>query len=203
MKTLRWMAVLLVSLPLLASCHFLDIDDEPELIIDPPVWGRFVFDDDGVPGSREMEAVAKEVFNRAVVGYGWKWEATREILPDGSVGEKDYWQNMIGKAPENYFFGQEQMTAFFCSDARQGQLMHRDFPYSYDEADNGVYAGGRRILQILSCDVGSDYLWCVELLGYRDERAVYGVTTMKRLTSRELEEMREKYAVEWDETQSL
>lgn len=121
----------------MTSCININLDKEKEdlLIIDPPVEPMFQFDKDGIPYYREtprLSAEYQEKIENELIGYGWQWMQTNEILADGSACPQDYWGNRYGGGPTSYYFETDhEMVDYFCSDAT-GQLAYHAHGYALD-----------------------------------------------------------------------
>ena len=63
------------------------------------------------------QPVSAEDFSRCAVGYGWREAETYEIMSDGTVAKKDYWEGMCGGGPLSYEFGEGRATLFVYMDA--------------------------------------------------------------------------------------
>ena len=62
-------------------------------------------------------------FNKMFIGHGWKHYATWEIDKNGKRQSGEYYSNMIGVTPENYYFDSDtKLTTYFNSDADGGAV---------------------------------------------------------------------------------
>lgn len=177
MKT-RFLMILLAA-GLLASCS-----EE-----DNPV-GKF-------NGSGELivdirQPVSTEDFNRCAVGYGWREAETHEIMNDGTVATKDYWEGMIGGGPSSYEFGDGKATLFVYMDAYPADV-HLDYTMQYDETTGKVYFDDKEAFTVLA--VSPEEIRIVKWAGVRggDNTKIYLYIVLQRLTDEQLQKVKEIY----------
>ena len=147
----------------------------------------------------DVTAISKERFNEKIVGNGWDYMCTYKIESDGTCAIGEYYNGMIGKSPSFYYFDKECVTTFFFYDAIPATC-YRKQSYSYVENDNSIIKVGNsptfmRIIYI------SDYFFeAIEYLGYNDKEGhIYGYSIFQKMFPERLDEVREKYATNFDE----
>ena len=71
--------------------------------------------------------------------------------------------------------------------------------YVYNEGDNGVYVGGRRLMQFRSPAVNAEgFLFAIEHMGsYSNGTSAYAVCVFRPLSPHELSVLRSRYSVKW------
>lgn len=180
---------------LLYSCQD---DDDQRPVIDPKI-PYVTMSADGVPEIFNPTQMSRELFNAIIVGRGWYHEASHEIKPDGAVNMTDYYHNMIGMSPSHYYFDADSVTMFSYHDSRgyvNGGCGFVRCAYTYNEADQGIYVEGRRILQIKPIKTENcKYLMTVKWTATRsDDSRVYTLDILRRMTAKELEKTRRTYS---------
>lgn len=180
---------------LLYSCQD---DDDQRPVIDPKI-PYVTMSADGVPEIFNPTRMSRELFNAIIVGRGWYHEASHEIKPDGAVNMTDYYHNMIGMSPSHYYFDADSVTMFSYHDSRgyvNGGCGFVRCAYTYNEADQGIYVEGRRILQIKPIKTENcNYLMTVIWTAMRsDDSRVYTLDILRRMTAKELEKTRRTYS---------
>lgn len=154
---------------------------------------------DGVPEIFNPTGMSRELFNAIIVGRGWYHEVSHEIKPDGVVNMTDFYHNMIGMSPSHYYFDADSVTVFSYHDSQGYMNGGRGFvrsAYTYNEADQGIYVQGRRILQIKPIETENcKYLMTVKWTAMRsDDTRVYTLDILRRMTAKELEKTRRAYS---------
>lgn len=166
-------------------------DDGPMLIIDP-VETPVKVDADHVVSFISPEKISKADFNKSIVGRCWKNFETHEVTLQGEYIAKNYWQDRLGSSPEIYMLDKDSITTFYVSDAHMGRGEYRRNAYTYNETDNGVYVGGKRLLQVLP--PFAQYMYAVEALGVRsDGTPIYGISNFEELSAFEYQNLLKNY----------
>lgn len=63
----------------------------------------FTFNENGECEPASLTPISSARFEEAVVGYGWKHVHTYEINPDGTCQTQDYYQDLTGTGPTQYY----------------------------------------------------------------------------------------------------
>ncbi|MGI6242382.1 MAG: hypothetical protein ACOYJK_02410 [Prevotella sp.] len=189
------LVTIIVMSIVLYSCQS---DDDPRLIIDP-VEPYVTLSADGVPSFLNPTRMTRELFNENIVGRGWYYESSHEIKPDGTIMMTDFYQDMIGISPSHYYFDADSLTVFRYHDSQgyvNGGLGFVRYAYTYNEADQGIYVQGRRVLQLNPVgEKGYKYLRTVRWSAMRsDGTQVYTLDIFRRMTDKELEKIRQTYS---------
>jgi hypothetical protein len=195
LKSFFLLTAAVVMFALLYSCQD---DDDQRPVIDPTI-PYVTMSADGVPEIFNPTGMSREVFNAIIVGRGWYHEASHEIKPDGAVNMTDFYHNMIGMSPSHYYFDADSVTVFSYHDSQGYMNGGRGFvrsAYTYNEADQGIYVQGRRILQIKPIETENcKYLMTVKWTAMRsDDTRVYTLDILRRMTAKELEKTRRTYS---------
>lgn len=174
------LASLMLALFALSACSN---DDE---------FPTFRFDEDGTCYAPSLRTISKAEFESSVVGSGWKYVSTYEIGTDGECLRKEYYKDLIGAGPSYYYFETtDTLKEYYYMDALPawGYVTRK---YDYTDA-NRVAVNNRMKLQLIS--VEGDILKMVEYLGVRagSEQSVYGYSTYKRMTEKELRDCQKEY----------
>lgn len=173
-------------------------DEDLKLIIRPDE-PYVALSADGVPGFLNAARMSRELFNENIVGRGWYHESSHEIKPDGTVMMADYYQDMFGISPSHYYFDADSLTAFSHHDSHgyvNGGLGFVRCAYIYNEADQGIYVQGRRMLQLKPIgEKDYKYLMTVNWSGMRsDGTQIYTLDIFKRMTNKDLKKIRRAYS---------
>ena len=191
--------VLFASL-FVASCN--DDDEESSL----HEWAH-VLDNHGVAYSfsdngncfGDGGGIGQADFNKMFIGHGWKHYATWEIDKNGKRKSAEYYRNMLGLAPENYYFDSDtKLTTYFNSDADGGAVKKTEVTYTFNGRYNGtsrtvLLLDNNEYIQITGWTLGAQPTFCmVHPLGVKaDGTTVYGVSLYVQMTDKELKAMQD------------
>ena len=164
------------------------------------VLGEYTDDGEFVVSKRQQ--VSTQKFNQTLVGHGWYEAETHEILDNGKYEKRDYWEGLIGVAPDNYEFGEGTVTAYYYLDAYPADA-YRKLPMRYDETTGKVYFGGaNEAFTILS--VSSNEVQVIKRAGSRDDghggmKQGYHYVKLRKMSDEQLLSTRHECWVDWDE----
>ena len=191
--------VLFASL-FVASCN----DDDEETM--EQEWAH-VLDNHGVAYSfsdngncfGDGGGIGQADFNKMFIGHGWKHYATWEIDKNGKRKSAEYYSNMLGLAPENYYFDSDtKLTTYFNSDADGGAVKKTEVTYTFNDRYNGtprtvLLLDNNEYIQITGWTLGAQPTFCmVHPLGIEaDGTTVYGVSLYVQMTDKELKAMQD------------
>ena len=114
-------------------------------------------------------------FDNMFIGHGWKHYATWEIDKNGKRKSAEYYSNMLGLAPENYYFDSDTKLTTYCrSDISGGAVKKNEVTYT-------------------GWILGAQPSFCmVHPLGIEaDGTTVYGVSIYVQMTDKELKAMQD------------
>ena len=173
----------------LASCNKEDI------------YPTFSFDANGECYMPDVTNISTEEFESSVVGYGWKHVITHEIGSDGKCSTKDYYEDLIGGGSSQYYFeSSESLKEYMYVDAFPAHGYHT-YAYDYEEG-NRVSKNGYLVMRIVS--LKGDIMKVIDNLGIRaDGVKIYGYSTYKRMSSKELTEVQNAYPTDLSNIKSL
>ncbi|MCU6772414.1 Uncharacterised protein [uncultured Bacteroides sp.] len=191
MKTMKLHSfiIALLSVVFFASCNKEDI------------YPTFSFDANGECYIPDAANISTEEFESSVVGYGWKHVITYEIGSDGKCSTKDYYEDLVGGGPSQYYFeSSESLKEYMYVDAFPAHGYHT---YAYDYEDgNRVSQNGYLVMRIVS--LKGDIMKIIDFLGIRaDGVKIYGYSTYKRMNSKELKEIQNAYPDDLSNIKSL
>ena len=191
--------VLFASL-FVASCN----DDEEESL--EQEWAH-VLDNHGVAYSfsdngncfGDGGGIGQADFNKMFIGHGWKHYATWEIDKNGKRQSGEYYRNMIGVTPENYYFDSDtKLTTYYRSDISGGAVKKNEVTYTFNGRYNGtprtvLLLDNNKYIQITGWTLGAQPTFCmVHPLGIEaDGTTVYGVSLYVQMTDKELKAMQD------------
>lgn len=191
--------VLFASL-FVASCNN---DDEESL---EQEWAH-VLDNHGVAYSfsdngncfGDGGGIVQADFDNMFIGHGWKHYATWEIDKNGKRKSAEYYSNMLGLAPENYYFDSDTKLTTYCrSDISGGAVKKNEVTYRFLDNYNGtsrtvLLLDNNNIIQITGWMLGAQPSFCmVHPLGIKaDGTTVYGVSIYVQMTDKELKAMQD------------
>ena len=165
------------------------------------IYPKFAFDENGECYTPDADYISMEEFNSSVVGYGWKHVITHEIDGNGKCSTKDYYEDLIGGGPSQYYFEtSSSLKEYMYVDAFPA---HGYFTYSYNyEEGNRVSQNGHLVMRIVS--LKEDIMKIIEYLGIRaDGIKIYGYSTYKRMSSEELTKVQNTYPTDLSNIKSL
>ena len=203
MKNLKFfiglVLVLFASL-FVASCN----DDDEESF--EQEWAN-VLDNHGVAYSfsdngncfGDGGGIGQADFNKMFIGHGWKHYATWEIDKNGKRKSAEYYRNMLGLAPENYYFDSDtKLTTYYRSDISGGAVKKNEVTYTFNGRYNGtprtvLLLDNNKYIQITGWTLGAQPTFCmVHPLGIEaDGTTVYGVSLYVQMTDKELKAMQD------------
>ena len=191
--------VLFASL-FVASCN----DDDEESL--EQEWAH-VLDNHGVAYSfsdngncfGDGGGIGQADFNKMFIGHGWKHYATWEIDKNGKRKSAEYYRNMLGLAPENYYFDSDtKLTTYFNSDADGGAVKKNEVTYTFNGRYNGtsrtvLLLDNNEYIQITGWTLGAQPTFCMvhPLATKADGTTVYGVSLYVQMTDKELKAMQD------------
>lgn len=165
------------------------------------VYPTFSFDENGECYIPDISNISMEEFESSVVGYGWKHINTHEIGSDGKCSTKDYYEDLVGGGPSQYYFeSSESLKEYIYADAIPA---HGYLTYAYEYEDgNRVSNNGNLVMRIVS--LKGDVMKIIDYLGIRaDGVKLYGYSTYRRMNSGELKEVQNAYPDDLSNMKSL
>mgnify|MGYP006986481047 CR=1 FL=1 len=136
--------------------------------------------------------IGKENFDKVFIGHGWKHYATWEIDKNGKRLPNEYYSNMYGITPENYYFESDtKLITYWHSDAEAGAMRKREVAYTFNNKYNGtsrtvLLLGSDDYLQITGWTRGVQPSFCAVRPLAKDK---YGVSIYVQMTDKELKTM--------------
>lgn len=191
MKTMKLHSFIIA---LLCAVSFASCDKEG-------IYPTFSFDANGECYIPDAANISTEEFKSSVVGYGWKHVITHEIGSDGKCSTKDYYEDLIGGGPSQYYFeSSESLKEYMYVDAFPA---HGYFTYAYEyENGNRVSNNGNLVMRIVS--LKGDIMKVIDYLGIRaDGVNIYGYSTYKRMSNKELTEVQNAFPTDLSNIKSL
>ena len=203
MKNLKYFVGLV--LVLFASLFFASCNDDEEETMEQE-WAH-VLDNHGVAYSfsdngncfGDGGGIGQADFNKMFIGHGWKHYATWEIDKNGKRKSAEYYRNMLGLAPENYYFDSDtKLTTYYRSDISGGAVKKAEVAYTFNGRYNGtprtvLLLDNNEYIQITGWTLGAQPIFCmVHPLGIEaDGTTLYGVSLYVQMTDKELKAMQD------------
>ena len=203
MKKLKFFIGLV--LVLFASLFFASCNDDDEESLEQE-WAH-VLDNHGVAYSfsdngncfGDGGGIGQADFNKMFIGHGWKHYATWEIDKNGKRKSAEYYSNMLGLAPENYYFDSDtKLTTYFNSDADGGAVKKNEVAYTFNGRYNGtsrtvLLLDNNEYIQITGWTLGAQPIFCMvhPLATKADGTTLYGVSLYVQMTDKELKAMQD------------
>lgn len=156
---------------------------------------NYVFDNQG-RCLGDGGGISQENFEKMVTGHGWKNYGTWEINESGKRLPDDFYKNVYGVYPANFYFTEgNKITTYRKDDSKANSILSDTQSYIFD----GRYEGAPRsvislvdgsYMQITGWDLGVYPSFCaVYPLGLkRNNKDVYGVSIFVQMTEKELKE---------------
>ena len=203
MKNLKYFVGLV--LVLFASLFFASCNDDEEETMEQE-WAH-VLDNHGVAYSfsdngncfGDGGGIGQADFNKMFIGHGWKHYATWEIDKNGKRKSAEYYSNMLGLAPENYYFDSDtKLTTYYRSDISGGAVKKTEVAYTFNGRYNGtsrtvLLLDNNEYIQITGWTLGAQPIFCMvhPLATKADGTTVYGVSLYVQMTDKELKAMQD------------
>lgn len=182
MHTKRLTDILLVFLCIFCftSCDHDDVN-----------FPTFTFNENGECEPASLTPISSARFEEAVVGYGWKHVHTYEINPDGTCQTLDYYQDLTGTGPTQYYVeSNSSLKKYMYIDAYPAWGF-RTVAYTFSDG-NRLLSNQSTVFQILS--VNGNTMEILDQLGIRaGGTEIYGYSIYQRMTNQELEEVQKTY----------
>lgn len=138
--------------------------------------------------------IGKENFDKVFIGHGWKHYATWEIDKNGKRLPNEYYSNMLGITPQNYYFESDtKLITYWHSDAEAGALKKQEVAYTFNNKYNGtsrtvLLLGSDDYIQITGWTLGAQPSFCAVRPLAKDK---YGVSIYVQMTDKELKTMQD------------
>lgn len=192
----------------LPGCDTTNGNDDPFVICpgpgDSPFDKTYTMDGDGCCILENADKYTEEEIRKEVVGYGWKVVGTYEVQKDGRLSRQDYWKDMIGGGPTDYWFETEkQMVCFYRNydttqkynkkewsyDANRG-FVWRDSKYSNQTPDEKYM----QVINIYTHDSNA-YMYTMQRIAVQATEGnkltpVFAMVVYQRMTDSELKKMK-------------
>lgn len=206
MKPLSFLILAGLSLimPTLQSCSTDDdVFDESTNPTVCPSPMRFSFDTRGVPYfmNQNLSPESRKALEDNVLGYGWKYITSNEILEDGSIDPNKY--QMYGQAVISFYLDSSTLTRFIniTSVPWDQSFFYMNQEISINKEQGLVMAGDDPLMRIWSIYKanGKWFLGTANIAGYRlnpDDEQLYPIWVWmqyERMTPSELKDYRKNY----------
>lgn len=148
-------------------------------------------DDDGEFAIPPVQFVSKAAFTRLVDGKAWKYVESHEIKNDATMMAADYWDGLIGGAPEQYSFSGGELTTYMYIDSYPMKC-YRTVEYTFVEGKNQVMSGTNDVFTVVS--VSADRLCIIKHQATRaDGKDIYVYAVYRAMTDYEQASLRQDY----------
>ena len=187
MKTKQLFCVLaLMTAGLFISCS----EDTPDVSQSDDF--KLEFNEEGNLMLRNFRPISQSDFN-SLMGSTWKEYYTREVLPDGSISPKDYWEGRLGGGSDSYEFSDGKAINYFWSDVYGLLGQHWDHDMRYDESTGKLYFDDQSAFIILS--INKDEITTIKRDGVSstdngDQNRTFLYEKLRRLSSDEETELK-------------
>jgi hypothetical protein len=158
-------------------------------------------DKEVVVTKKESKPLSLAEFNKIALGYGWVEAETHEILDNGKVDTKDFYEGRTGDKPKSYEFSHETATTFaYLENPGVNAFYNREL--HYDETTGKVYFGNIERFTVLSADekemiVNKYYAVRENDKGYHKD--VYHRVRLTKMSASELQDTKHKYWINGDD----
>lgn len=188
----------------LCGCSKDEVDSNGNLIIDP-IEKTIVFQANGEPMFRNFKGFAdaqhEASYASVLFGNGWKHLSTHEVLADGTIDAKNYWEGMDGGGPYHWYFDSEQLfTQYFFADAIPASAFSQekvavDLPSGRVSTEKSTL-----LMQMGSLFQANDgwHLITLEPGGIRHGIQIYHIVEYRTMTAQELQDYQTKYTYDWN-----
>lgn len=161
----------------------------------------FTFNENGECEPASLTPISSARFEEDVVGYGWKHVHTYEINPDGTCQTQDYYKDLDGAGPIQYYVESNySLKKYMYIDAYPASGF-RTVAYTFSDG-NRLLSNQNTVFQILS--VNGDTMEILDWLGIRaGGTEIYGYSIYRRMTNQELEEVQKTYHTDLSDIHEL
>ena len=159
---------------------------------EPDNGSRFAFDADNrcyLPG---VKTITYDEFLKYAAGNGWDHVSTYEINKDGSVKETEYYTDLDGAVPSDYYFVEDRLAYRYVS-LPEG-VGFKEIPYIYHEDGNRLGWNDRLddsfFTQFQILTISENEFKAVEYLAYRageNGGHIYGLATYAKMDEKQRE----------------
>lgn len=149
------------------------------------------FDFDAQGRCYGLGSIAEADFNKHIVGHGWKHYGTWKISEDGKRLPKEYYKDMLGASPLQYYFGEDHtVTTYYVSNAEAWAKKSDTVPYTFYQTDDHVLdsslmCSNDSYIQIIGWSINT---LCVvkplAVTGYGEK--IFGVSIYEKMSDEEL-----------------
>lgn len=186
MKTKQYLSILLLSF--LGMVGFSACSDDD-----------FLFDENGVCYSKNVQHITAAQFQHIVEGYGWQEVSTHEIYSNGKMEKKDYWSYMVGGSSRTMEVLKDGKLKEYYS-FMPGQSGYHLRSYFFDEESNRLHIQNNfstRYIQVLSA--GKTQFTVIQEYGIcSDGSKVYVYSVYRRMTDEQLQHYHDRYTTNLD-----
>ena len=134
-----------------------------------------------------------------IVGHGWKHYGTWEIDKYGKRLPLEYYHNIIGVSPDNYYFDSNtKLTIYYRSNTAGNAIKKSEVAYTFNRKYKGtsrtvLLLDNKKYIQITGWTRGEQPTFCmVHPLGVKSNgETLYGVSIYVQMTDTELKSMQE------------
>lgn len=150
---------------------------------------------------KETKPLSLAEFNKIALGYGWVEAETHEILDNGKVDTKDFYEGREDDKPKSYEFSHDTATTFaYLENPGVNAFYNREL--HYDETTGKVYFGDIERFMVLSADEKEmivDKLYAVREneLGYHKD--IYHRVRLTKMNANELKATKRSYWINGDD----
>ena len=161
----------------------------------------FTFNENGECEPASLTPISSARFEEAVVGYGWKHVHTYEINPDGTCQTQDYYKDLDGAGPIQYYVeSHSSLKVYMYVDAYPASGF-RTVAYTFSDG-NRLLSNQNTVFQVLS--VNGNTMEILDWLGIRaGGTEIYGYSIYRRMTNQELEEVQKTYHTDLSDVHEL
>ena len=158
-------------------------------------------DKEVVVTKKESKPLSLAEFNKIALGYGWVEAETHEILDNGKVDTKDFYEGREDDKPKSYEFSHDTATTFaYLENPGVNAFYNREL--HYDETTGKVYFGDIERFTVLSADekemiVNKYYAVRENDKGYHKD--VYHRVRLTKMSASELQDTKHKYWINGDD----
>jgi hypothetical protein len=96
----------------------------------------------------QPQTISASEFQQTIAGSGWEHRETHEILPDGSISSKSYYDDLVSASPVSYKFSTTDTLITYAD--IEGTFGFYRSTYTYDASTGTVRTPSSSVFQILS-----------------------------------------------------
>jgi len=155
------------------------------------------FDSKGNFVVTKINPPSNDEFLKIVSGYGWHEAVNHEITRDGHYQLREYWEGLVGGAPNTYEFQTDSVTTYMYLDWAPGDARLKQ-QMRYDETTGKVYFDGKEAFTVLSATENEIKIVKFAAIRGSDNAKIYLYIILSKLSDEQLQYYKDNYTSDYN-----